>query len=72
MFSCYIPNPTGLTRLDNQPAVVPTDALWVDLLEPTLEEEKRAEKAKSEDKKASQQRGFMKNIRGLFRKRGDR
>ena len=39
---------------------------------PTLEEEKRAEKAKSEDKKASQQRGFMKNIRGLFRKRGDR
>jgi len=39
---------------------------------PTLDEEKRAEKAKSEDKKASQQRGFMKNIRGLFRKRGDR
>jgi large subunit ribosomal protein L17 len=39
---------------------------------PTIEEEKRAEKAKSEDKKASQQRGFMKNIRGLFRKRGDR
>jgi len=38
----------------------------------TLEDEKRAEKAKSEDKKASQQRGFMKNIRGLFRKRGDR
>lgn len=39
---------------------------------PSLDEEKRAEKAKSEDKKASQQRGFMKNIRGLFRKRGDR
>ncbi|MCX5686104.1 MAG: 50S ribosomal protein L17 [Candidatus Omnitrophica bacterium] len=38
---------------------------------PTLEEEKRTEKAKSEDKKASQQRGFMKNLRGLFRKRGD-
>lgn len=38
----------------------------------TLDEEKRAEKAKSEDKKASQQRGFMKNLRGLFRKRGDR
>jgi magnesium transporter len=43
MFSCYIPNPTGLTRLDNQPAVVPADALWVDLLEPTLEEEKAVE-----------------------------
>jgi large subunit ribosomal protein L17 len=39
---------------------------------PSLQEEKRAEKAKSEDKKASDQRGFMKNIRGLFRKRGDR
>lgn len=39
---------------------------------PTLAEEKRAEKARSEDKKASDQRGFMKNIRGLFRKRGDR
>lgn len=38
---------------------------------PTLQEEKRAEKAKSEDRKASQQRGFMKNLRGLFRKRGD-
>jgi large subunit ribosomal protein L17 len=39
---------------------------------PILEEGKKAEKAKSEDRKASQQRGFMKNIRGLFRKRGDR
>lgn len=39
---------------------------------PSLDEEKRAEKAKSEDKKISDQRGFMKNIRGIFRKRGDR
>lgn len=39
---------------------------------PTLAEEKRSEKARSEDNKASQQRGFMKNLRGLFRKRGDR
>ena len=39
---------------------------------PTLAEEKRAEKARSEDKKAAEQRGFMKNLRGLFRKRGDR
>ncbi|MDD5422412.1 MAG: 50S ribosomal protein L17 [Candidatus Omnitrophota bacterium] len=39
---------------------------------PSLEEEKRHEKAKSEDRKAAGQRGFMKNLRGLFRKRGDR
>jgi large subunit ribosomal protein L17 len=39
---------------------------------PTLAEEKRAEKAKSEDKKASGHPTFMKNLRGLFRKRGDR
>jgi large subunit ribosomal protein L17 len=39
---------------------------------PTLEEEKRAEKAKSEDRKAAGGRNFMKNLRGLFRKRGDR
>lgn len=43
MFSCFISHPGGLTRLDNQPAVVPADALWVDLLEPTLEEEKAVE-----------------------------
>jgi large subunit ribosomal protein L17 len=39
---------------------------------PTLEVEKAREKAKSEEKKISTQQGFMKNIRGLFRKRGDR
>ncbi|MBN2453716.1 MAG: 50S ribosomal protein L17 [Candidatus Omnitrophica bacterium] len=39
---------------------------------PGFEEEKRAEKAKSEDRKIADQKGFMKNIRGLFRKRGDR
>ncbi|MFA6320712.1 MAG: 50S ribosomal protein L17 [Candidatus Omnitrophota bacterium] len=38
---------------------------------PTLDEEKRAEKARSEDKKLADKKGFMKNIRGLFRKRGD-
>ena len=38
---------------------------------PTLDEEKKAEKARSEDKKLSDKRGFMKNLRGLFRKRGD-
>jgi len=39
---------------------------------PTLEEEKKHEKAKSEDRKAADKRSFMKNLRGLFRKRGDR
>ncbi|MCX5668343.1 MAG: 50S ribosomal protein L17 [Candidatus Omnitrophica bacterium] len=39
---------------------------------PTLAEEKRAERAKSEDKKISNKPNFMKNLRGLFRKRGDR
>lgn len=39
---------------------------------PTLEEEKRTEKARSEDKKVADKRGFMKNLRGIFRKRGDR
>lgn len=38
----------------------------------TLAEEKMQEKAKSEDKKVADKRGFMKNLRGLFRKRGDR
>jgi len=38
----------------------------------TLDEEKRTEKAKSEERKISGQRSFMKNLRGLFRKRGDR
>lgn len=39
---------------------------------PTFAEEKRTEKAKSEDKKAASHPSFMKNLRGLFRKRGDR
>lgn len=39
---------------------------------PTLAEEKRTEKAKSEEKKIAGQPNFMKNLRGLFRKRGDR
>ena len=39
---------------------------------PTPQEEKMHEKAKSEEKKITDNKGFMKNIRGLFRKRGDR
>ncbi|MDO8524972.1 MAG: 50S ribosomal protein L17 [Candidatus Omnitrophota bacterium] len=37
----------------------------------TLDEERNREKARSEDKKLADKRGFMKNLRGLFRKRGD-
>lgn len=39
---------------------------------PTLAEEKRVEKAKSEERKITDKQGFMKNIRGLFRKKGDK
>lgn len=38
---------------------------------PTLDEERNREKAKSEDRKLADKKGFMKNLRGLFRKRGD-
>jgi large subunit ribosomal protein L17 len=38
---------------------------------PTFDDEKRREEARSEDKKLADKRGFMKNLRGLFRKRGD-
>lgn len=55
-----------------EPHVHEPKAKTIQKTKPTLDEEKRTERAKSEDKKASQQRGFMKNIRGLFRKRGDR
>ena len=39
---------------------------------PTFDEEKAAEKAKQEKLKVADKRSFMKNLRGLFRKRGDR
>ncbi len=37
----------------------------------TLEEEKRTEKAKTEDKKIADKKGFMKNLRGFFRRKTD-
>ena len=43
MLNCFVPEPQGLTRLDPQPAVIPEHCLWVDLLEPTLDEEKVVE-----------------------------
>lgn len=36
---------------------------------PTLEEEKRAEKAKIEDKRIADKKSFLKNLRGFFRRR---
>jgi len=43
MLNCFVPEPQGLMRLDPQPAVIPEHCLWVDLLEPTLDEEKAVE-----------------------------
>jgi len=43
MLNCFVPEPNGLTRLDPPPAVIPEHCLWVDLLEPTLEEERAVE-----------------------------
>jgi large subunit ribosomal protein L17 len=38
---------------------------------PTLAEEKKSEKAKSEDRKMTDKKGFMKNLRGFFRRKTD-
>lgn len=38
---------------------------------PTLEEEKRHEKARTEDRKIADKKGFMKNLRGFFRRKTD-
>jgi len=43
MLNCFVLEPQGLTRLDPPPAVVPEHCLWVDLLEPTLDEERAVE-----------------------------
>ena len=38
---------------------------------PSLEEEKRHEKARTEDRKMADKKGFMKNLRGFFRRKTD-
>ncbi len=43
MLNVFVPEPQGLTRLEPPPAVIPEHCLWVDLLEPTLEEERAVE-----------------------------
>ena len=49
MLNCFVPEPQGLTRLDPPPAVIPEHCLWVDLLEPTLEEERAVEQFLASD-----------------------
>ena len=43
MLNIYVPEPTGLTHVMPADAVIPESAVWVDLLEPTLAEEKTVE-----------------------------
>jgi len=43
MFNCFVPEPRGLTLLDPPPDIVPEHCVWVDLLEPTLDEERAVE-----------------------------
>jgi magnesium transporter len=46
MLSIYVPGPKGLELIDLSPAAaIPDEAIWIDLLEPTAEEEKRVEQA---------------------------
>lgn len=44
MLNCFVPGAQGLTRLEPPPANVPEQCVWVDLLEPTLEEERAVER----------------------------
>ena len=44
MLSVYAQGPAGLVALPHEPgAPLPAEALWIDLLEPTAEEEKLVE-----------------------------
>jgi len=43
VFNCFVPEPRGLTLLDPPPDIVPEHCVWVDLLEPTLDEERAVE-----------------------------
>lgn len=44
MLNCFIPGSQGLDRLDPTPADIPEHCVWVDLLEPTLAEERAVER----------------------------
>ena len=46
MLTIYAPRPTGLIRVETgSPLAIPPDAVWIDLLEPTTDEEKFVEGA---------------------------
>ena len=44
MLNCFVPGSQGLDRLDPPPADIPERCVWVDLLEPTLAEERAVER----------------------------
>ncbi len=44
MLNCFVPGNQGLDRLDPPPADIPERCVWVDLLEPTLTEERAVER----------------------------
>ena len=44
MLNLYVPRSAGLARIDaGSPPTIPGDAVWIDLLEPTPDEEKLVE-----------------------------
>ena len=46
MLSAFVPHAQGLVRVEQPPlAPIPADAVWIDLLEPTPEEEKHVERS---------------------------
>ena len=44
MLNCFVPGTQGLDRLDPAPEDIPERCVWVDLLEPTLAEERAVER----------------------------
>lgn len=44
MLNCFVPGNQGLDRLDPPPEEIPEQCVWVDLLEPTLTEERAVER----------------------------
>jgi magnesium transporter len=44
VLNCFVPGNQGLDRLDPPPADIPEACVWVDLLEPTLTEERAVER----------------------------
>jgi len=45
MLTTFVAQAQGLTRFDAKPGTIPADALWVDLIEPTQQEEQLVESA---------------------------